>query len=164
VVCIVVYHKHSIPWEQSSGFHKIDQLLRKFLESVQFVRKLRAAPTECRTWHTSVCTGFGISTISNTGIGHLGPLQYKENGELKKASVCLFMCMVTRAIHLEMVTNMTTDAVLTVSVVSWPAETLRNKLYQKGLSGASLYSLLRGWAGSMKDWLVLKKIYAKSNR
>jgi len=50
--------------------------------------------------------------FTNTGLDYLGPLQYKENGELKKAWVFLFTCMVTRAIHLELVTNMTTDAFL----------------------------------------------------
>ena len=48
--------------------------------------------------------------FTNTGLDNLGPLHYYKNGELKKACVCLFTCRVTRAIHLEMVLNMTTDA------------------------------------------------------
>jgi len=114
-------------------------VVKKVIGTCSFCKKAEGGPyrmpdmvplPSARVWESAL--------FSNRSLGYLGPLQYKENGELKKAWVCLFMCMLTRAIHLEMVTNMTTDAVLTVSVFSWPAETFRNKLYQKGLSGASL--------------------------
>ena len=50
--------------------------------------------------------------FSHTGLDYMGPLYINENSEIKKAWVCLMTCMVTRAVHLEMVLNMTSIAFL----------------------------------------------------
>jgi hypothetical protein len=50
--------------------------------------------------------------FSRVGIDYLGPLQVKTNEDPIKVWICLFSCMVTRAIHLEVVLNMTTEEFL----------------------------------------------------
>ena len=49
--------------------------------------------------------------FTNTGLDYLGPLYIKE-GDVKKVWICIFTCMVTRAIHLELVSDMSTNAFL----------------------------------------------------
>ena len=52
-------------------------------------------------------------TFFNTAIEMLGPLQIKLNRKtLKEAQVIIFACMTTRAVHLELVNNKTSDAFL----------------------------------------------------
>lgn len=41
-----------------------------------------------------------------TGLDYLGPLKIKISEDIKKVWVCLFTCMVTRAVHLEIVQDM----------------------------------------------------------
>ncbi|XP_053376547.1 uncharacterized protein LOC123535785 [Mercenaria mercenaria] len=51
-----------------------------------------------------------ISTpFSKMGIDYLGPLYIKSQGNTCKVWVCLFTCLVTRAIHLEMVQDMSSE-------------------------------------------------------
>ena len=49
-----------------------------------------------------------------TGIDYFGPLYIKQyaNGDKTKVWVCLFTCMVVRAIHLELVEGMSADEFL----------------------------------------------------
>jgi len=45
--------------------------------------------------------------FARTGIDYFGPVYVKHHPEAKKTWVCLFTCMLTRAIHLELVHDMT---------------------------------------------------------
>jgi len=47
--------------------------------------------------------------FSTTGIDFAGPLYVKENGQIAKMYVCLFTCACIRAIHLELVADMTLE-------------------------------------------------------
>ena len=47
-----------------------------------------------------------------TGVDYFGPLNYKSNEGTMKCWVVLFTCFTTRAVHLELVTEMSTDAFL----------------------------------------------------
>ena len=47
-----------------------------------------------------------------TGLDYLGPLYMKTDQERKKVWVCLFTCLVTRAIHLELMRDMTAEEFL----------------------------------------------------
>ena len=44
--------------------------------------------------------------LSRTGLDYLGPMYIKTSDGQRKVWVCLFMCMVTRAIHLELLQEM----------------------------------------------------------
>ena len=48
--------------------------------------------------------------FTNIGLDFAGPLYLKDGGA--KAYICLFTCAVTRAIHLELVSNMTMEKFL----------------------------------------------------
>ena len=47
--------------------------------------------------------------FSFTGLDYLGPLYIKDGQNSKKVWVCLFTCMVVRAVHLEVVADMTSE-------------------------------------------------------
>lgn len=44
--------------------------------------------------------------FTNTGIDYFGPLYIKIKGDTQKAWVCLYTCLVTRAVHLELMQDM----------------------------------------------------------
>ena len=44
-----------------------------------------------------------------TGVDYFGPLYIKTKIENQKVWVCLFTCLVTRAVHLELIQNMSTE-------------------------------------------------------
>lgn len=52
----------------------------------------------------------------NTGVDYAGPFMIKDRPnrsfKLQKSYICLFICFVTKAIHLELVTDLTTEAFL----------------------------------------------------
>ncbi|CAC5404954.1 unnamed protein product [Mytilus coruscus] len=47
--------------------------------------------------------------FEGTGLDYLGPVYVKDGTMMKKRWICLFTCFVTRAIHLEIVNDMTTE-------------------------------------------------------
>ncbi|XP_065197781.1 uncharacterized protein LOC135829305 [Sycon ciliatum] len=50
--------------------------------------------------------------FTHVGVDYFGPMTVREHGLIHKVWVCLFTCMVTRAIHLELVADMTTEQFL----------------------------------------------------
>ena len=55
----------------------------------------------------------GFPAFSNTGIDLFGPLQLRiDRKSLKETQVIIFTCMITRAAHLELVTDRSTDMFL----------------------------------------------------
>ena len=50
--------------------------------------------------------------FSHCGIDYFGPLYVKEKSGSQKVWVCLFTCLVTRAIHLELILDMSTEKFL----------------------------------------------------
>ena len=56
--------------------------------------------------------------FTRVGIDYFGPLCIKENKDSQKIWVSLFTCLVTRAVHLELVNDMSADSFLCVSDVS----------------------------------------------
>ena len=51
--------------------------------------------------------------FTNTGIDFAGPLFVKENNESMKTYICLFTCASTRAVHLELLRDLSTNMFLT---------------------------------------------------
>ena len=50
--------------------------------------------------------------FSYTGNDYFGPLYIREATEIKKVWICLFTCLAVRAVHLELVKDMTTEQFL----------------------------------------------------
>lgn len=54
------------------------------------------------------------SPFYSTGVGHAGPFIVKDRKgrscKTSKAFVCLFVCFATKAVHLELVSDLTTEA------------------------------------------------------
>ena len=50
--------------------------------------------------------------FSRTGLDYLGPLPIRTKNGTQKVWVCLFTCLVIRAVHLELVLDMTTEEFL----------------------------------------------------
>ncbi len=50
--------------------------------------------------------------FTRTGLDYFGPLYIKTTDGVKKVWVCLFTCMVTRAVHLELLQDMTAEEFL----------------------------------------------------
>ena len=50
--------------------------------------------------------------FSHCGIDYFGPLYVKEKSGAQKVWVCLFTCLVTRAVHLELIPDMSTEMFL----------------------------------------------------
>ena len=52
------------------------------------------------------------SPFSHSGVDYFGPLFIKAKNENRKVWVCLYTCLVTRAIHLELMSDMSTEQFL----------------------------------------------------
>ena len=77
-------------------------------------RKLRTPPLEQLMGQLpSLRVATGLPPFSNTEIDMFGPFHIRLNRKtLKEAQVVIFTCMTTRAIHLELVTDKSTDTFL----------------------------------------------------
>ena len=77
-------------------------------------RKLRKKPLDQLMGQIpSLRVAAGFPPFSNTAIDMFGPLHIKLNRKtLKEAQVVIFTCMTTRAVHLELVNDKTSDAFL----------------------------------------------------
>ena len=50
--------------------------------------------------------------FSHSGIDYFGPMYVKANTGTQKVWICLFTCLVTRAVHLELMQDMSTEQFL----------------------------------------------------
>ena len=50
--------------------------------------------------------------FSRTGLDYLGPFYIRTKDETQKVWVCLFTCLVVRAVHLDLILDMTTEEFL----------------------------------------------------
>ncbi|CAC5360792.1 unnamed protein product [Mytilus coruscus] len=84
--------------------------------------------------------------FSSTGLDYLGPLFTKSNGENNKRWICFFTCLVTRAIHLEVISDMTTEGFLYafrrfISVRGTPSTIISDNATQFKLGSETLKSV-----------------------
>ena len=84
------------------------QFVKKILKRCFICRKLEAKPFQSPP--TAAMPDYRVTQaapFSNVGIDFAGPLYVKEKrGEYKKVYICLFVCCVTRALHLELVQDL----------------------------------------------------------
>ncbi|XP_075258400.1 uncharacterized protein LOC142350437 [Convolutriloba macropyga] len=52
-------------------------------------------------------------TFTNVGFDYIGPFTVIQRGKEEKAYICLFKCLVTRAVHLEVTDDLTKSACMT---------------------------------------------------
>ena len=101
----IIRQKFRIPHGRSS--------VRKVLRNCVVCKRVEGNPYKMPTMAPLSASRVSESPpFSHTGLNYMGPLYIKENSEIKKVGVCLMTCTVTRAVHLEMVLNMTTVAFL----------------------------------------------------
>ncbi|VDI41861.1 Hypothetical predicted protein [Mytilus galloprovincialis] len=77
--------------------------------------------------------------FQGTGLDYLGPVYVKDGTVMKKRWICLFTCFVTRAIHLEIVNDMTTEEFICafrrfVSTRGTPSEVISDNASQFAVS------------------------------
>ena len=87
--------------------------VRKVLNNCVICRRFNGGPF--RLPNMSVWPKKKISRskpFTFTGLDYMGPLFVKEEGTLKKVWVCLFTCITVRAVHLELVANLTAEQFL----------------------------------------------------
>ena len=54
-----------------------------------------------------------VHPFVNTGMDYFGHLEVKVGGRSEKRWICIFTCLVVRAVHLEVISSMDTDACVT---------------------------------------------------
>ena len=90
------------------------QFVKKVLKRCFVCRKLEAKPFHSPP--TAAMPEYRVTQaapFSNVGIDFAGPLYVKEKrGELKKVYICLFVCCVTRALHLELAQDLSAPTFL----------------------------------------------------
>ena len=88
-------------------------IVRKILRACKICQKHEGGPYNMPlmpplpTERVSVAASF-----TNTGIDYFGPLYIKAKGDTQKVWVCLFTCLVTRAVHLELMQDMSAQQFL----------------------------------------------------
>ena len=145
---------------------------------IQFVKKILKPCFRCRYLDgksfnapaTAALPDFQVSeapSFSTTGVDFAGPLFVKaEGGEMIKSYICLFSCFITRAVHLEVVSDLATSTFVNclrrfcarrgtpVRIVSDNAKTFKatSKLLNKLLSETEV-----------RDFFVSKRIIWRFN-
>jgi len=87
--------------------------VKKVLKGCKVCVKVEGGPYKLPNMAPLPSSRVSVSTpFSRIGLDYLGPLCVKNNGELQKVWVCLFTCLVTRAVHLELVQDMSASTFL----------------------------------------------------
>lgn len=96
--------------------------------------------------------------FSKVGIDYFGPLQTKEgkDSSTKKVWACLFTCLITRAIHLELVSDMSAQSFLSclrrfIATKGTPSEIVSDNAQQFKLSSDVVKTI---WSGIIKSECV----------
>uniref|UniRef100_A0A914UGX5 Integrase catalytic domain-containing protein n=1 Tax=Plectus sambesii TaxID=2011161 RepID=A0A914UGX5_9BILA len=104
--------------------HTLAQLRKQYWVPKGRTTVKAAVHKHCMACHRSNATPFALpmmpalpkervtqaAPFKNTGLDYLGPMMVKNQDSREKLWVCLFTCLVTRAIHLEYVAEMTAEA------------------------------------------------------
>lgn len=85
------------------------QLVKRILSHCYICRKLKVKPAQQVTAPLPRDRVTESPPFEVTGVDFAGPLYVKASGQSKKAYIALFTCAVTRAVHLELVSDQTTE-------------------------------------------------------
>ena len=86
-------------------------LIKRVLRSCMECKKRNSQPTVPFMADLPKCRlAIGAPTFTYTGVDYFGPFLVKQNRSSVKRWGCLFTCLTTRAIHIELVESLTTDA------------------------------------------------------
>ena len=88
------------------GRTAIRQVIRNCLTCIRY----QGGPYQTKVmspWPRSKTTE--SSPFTNTGVDYFGPLYVKNRGNWKNVWICLFICTAVRAVHLEVVEDMTAE-------------------------------------------------------
>ena len=86
------------------------QLIQKLLKQCVICRKVEGKPYQTPDPPPLVkCRVQEMQPIEVIGVDFTGALYVKDIGKETKVYVCFFICAVTRAMHLEIVTDLTTE-------------------------------------------------------
>lgn len=93
------------------------------------------------------------SPFTYTGVDYFGPIYVKTDGVTKKVWVCLFTCLVVRAIHLELMQDMSTEEFLhglRRFIARWgkPKQLISDNASQFKLASNILEEI---WASTVRD-------------
>ncbi|GFY49854.1 integrase catalytic domain-containing protein [Trichonephila inaurata madagascariensis] len=88
------------------------QLVKKVIKNCFICRKYLAKPIDQLTSPLPSDRINQTPAFSVCGLDFAGPLYVNNFGELQKSYIVLFTCGVTRALHLELVSDMTTNSFL----------------------------------------------------
>ncbi|GFY62917.1 uncharacterized protein TNIN_338481 [Trichonephila inaurata madagascariensis] len=88
------------------------QIVKKVIRNCFICRKYLAKPIDQLTSPLPSDRINQTSAFSVCGLDFAGPLYVNNFGELQKSYIVLFTCGVTRALHLELVSDMTTNSFL----------------------------------------------------
>ena len=89
------------------------RLVRDVVMKCYNCRRYQSGPykmPEMLTWPLKKITQ--APPFNFTGLDYIGPIHIKEKEEREKVWICLFTCVVVRAIHLEVVKNMSSESFL----------------------------------------------------
>ena len=148
-----IRHQYWIP----SGRREVQKVIRE----CRRCRKALGGPylmPKMPSWPTSRM--LSSAPFSFTGLDYLGPLYIKDNEKISKCWVCLFTCLAVRAIHLELIHDLSAEEFLQclrrfiarrgkpVEIISdnapqfKVAKTLLDRLWFQALSDVSVQSYI----------------------
>ena len=166
LVRILVRHHHQecLHAGPQSTLYNLRQQFR-FVNARNVLRRILQACTTCaRFAHISFQTPMGplpeeritpCKPFTNCGIDFAGPFHVKMKGTLKsteKVYISLFVCFATKAIHLEIASNLTTEACIAA---------LKRFVARRGVPGKMFRDNGKNFFGAWKEVIQLKLILAK---
>ena len=121
---LLVMHHH-LSCGHAGASHVLSSVRRKhwIIHGMATVRRILKGCSNCRLLNAPPCqqvmaplpnfrTEVDFYPFIHTGLDYFGPIYVKVNRTRVKRYGCLFTCMQTRAVHIEIVHNMTTDSFL----------------------------------------------------
>ena len=106
VNCMLVCIQHWLPYVSGTGFLPDVSMAKKRLAIASLVRRFQDYPSSTPT------SKINPTTSKATGVDFTGTLYIREAVVQRKVYISLFTCATTRAVHLEVVTDITVQTFL----------------------------------------------------